>query len=31
MFTPKVNLKQKCTKKMQERETENVVTGQLRW
>jgi len=25
MFTPKANSKQKCVKKMQERETENVV------
>jgi len=30
MFTPKANLKQKCVKKMQERETGNAVIGQFR-
>jgi len=29
MFTPKDNSKQKCVKKMQERERENDVTVQL--
>jgi len=30
MFTAKANLKQKCAKKTQERETGNAVTGQFR-
>jgi len=29
MFTPKVNSKQKCAKKMQEHETWGTVTAQL--